>query len=158
MKINIRKNSKESLSKKKIRDFVLFCANELKLSKKMQKNITIIVNFLPLNFMDGTTEFLDDNLKPREFLININKRNNKKRQLITLAHEMVHVKQYVKGELYEYVSARYHGRIRWKKMIYKYEDSFFLYLFSPWEKEAYKKERKLYRAYLEYIKNNADLA
>ena len=49
-------------------------------------------------------------------------------QMHTLAHELVHVKQYIRGEL-SYTSS---GEFQWKKRSaggYKYEN-------QPWEKEA----------------------
>jgi len=57
-------------------------------------------------------------------------------QMLTLAHELVHVKQYMRGEL------RYNqqGDFQWKKRNaggYKYEN-------QPWEKEAVKLEKKLF--------------
>ncbi|MDF9795452.1 hypothetical protein OKW21_000715 [Catalinimonas alkaloidigena] len=63
---------------------------------------------------------------------------NKKRQKLALAHEMIHVKQYVKGEL-EVVN-RHH--IIWKGTQYSYlhnKDR----LLAPWEQEAYRHDREL---------------
>tara|TARA_R110001606_G_scaffold232113_1_gene379656 strand:+ start:70 stop:486 length:417 start_codon:yes stop_codon:yes gene_type:complete len=51
----------------------------------------------------------------------------------TLAHEMVHAKQYIRGELNGY-SLSWKGA---KPRNYKYEN-------APWEKEAYKLEKALY--------------
>ena len=51
----------------------------------------------------------------------------------TLAHEMVHAKQYLRGELNGWTNS-WKGR---KPRNYKYEN-------APWEKEAYKLEMKLY--------------
>ena len=52
----------------------------------------------------------------------------------TLAHEMVHAKQFLRGELYCDGGFAWRGR---KSEGYKYEN-------QPWEKEAYKKEGKLF--------------
>ena len=51
----------------------------------------------------------------------------------TLAHEMVHAKQYLRGELCGYTAA-WKGR---KPRNYKYEN-------APWEKEAYRLEEELF--------------
>ena len=51
----------------------------------------------------------------------------------TLAHEMVHAKQYIRGELNGY-NFSWKGR---KPRNYKYEN-------APWEKEAYGREKELY--------------
>ena len=48
----------------------------------------------------GTCIYIDDELKPREFLIEI-KYTDTEAMLETLAHEMVHLKQFVKGQLKE---------------------------------------------------------
>lgn len=60
-----------------------------------------------------------------------------------LAHEMVHVKQYVTGELVD------HGtHCSWKGKAYKeYEADSEEYFFSPWEVEAYGMQVGLYRLY-----------
>lgn len=60
-----------------------------------------------------------------------------------LAHEMVHVKQYVTGELVD------HGtHCSWKGTAYKeYEANSEDYFFSPWEVEAYGMQVGLYRLY-----------
>ena len=44
---------------------------------------------------------LDDHSRPRFFELEINKKARLRRLLETVAHEMVHVKQYAKGELFE---------------------------------------------------------
>jgi len=51
----------------------------------------------------------------------------------TLAHELVHAKQYLRGELCGYTAA-WKGR---KPRNYKYEN-------APWEKEAYRLEEELF--------------
>lgn len=52
----------------------------------------------------------------------------------TLAHEMVHAKQYLRGELNGWTNS-WKGK---KPRNYKYEN-------APWEREAYKLEEKLYK-------------
>ena len=53
----------------------------------------------------------------------------------TLAHEMVHVSQYVRGDLED---GRM-GRVRWKRRFYKdAETGTRAYYRLPWEREAYK--------------------
>ena len=51
----------------------------------------------------------------------------------TLAHEMVHAKQYLRGELNGYSNSWKGKRLK----TYEYDN-------QPWEKEAYKLEDKLY--------------
>ena len=64
-------------------------------------------------------------------------------QILTwLAHEMVHLKQFVRGELFDYET----GRVQWKTKSFgriHYDD-------SPWEKEAYRLESPLYEEFAEW--------
>ena len=62
--------------------------------------------------------------------------------LKTLAHELVHVKQYVMGEL----SYHTHGMV-WKKVTYA-PDNIFEYFETPFEIEAYGREKGLLVAFL----------
>lgn len=55
--------------------------------------------------------------------------------LKTIAHELVHAKQYLKGELVAHSGQLWKGK--------KYGG----YLTTPWEKEAYKKEHQLFAKY-----------
>ena len=90
----------------------------------------------------GYCHITDDNLnKPREFMIELDAsiKFGFDDILTWLAHEMVHLKQFVRGELYDYET----GRVQWKKRMYgdvHYED-------QPWEREAYRLETKLYEEF-----------
>ena len=65
-------------------------------------------------------------------------KHSTKEILTWLAHEMTHLKQFVRKELYDYQD----GSVQWKSKRYirnlKYDD-------MPWEKEAYRLEGKLYK-------------
>ena len=93
----------------------------------------------------GYCHITDDNLnKPREFMIELDTSmiHSFDQILIWLAHEMVHLKQFVRKELYDYET----GKVQWKKRMYgnvHYED-------QPWEKEAYRLEEKLYNEFAEW--------
>lgn len=69
---------------------------------------------------------------------------NEECPLSVLAHEMVHVKQYVKGELV------YHGKYcSWHGKRYEeFEANSEEYFFSPWEVEAFGMQVGLHRLYL----------
>jgi len=71
--------------------------------------------------------------------------------LRTLAHEMVHVKQYIMGEMTALSSDKNGiGRVQWKsRVVDEYDIN---YRSLPWEKEAYRMERPLYRSYCKHIK------
>lgn len=80
--------------------------------------------------------------KPREFLIQIQKNKSQRYMLMTLAHEMVHLKQYAMGELDENMNA-------WKgRRIASNVD----YWDTPWEIEAHGREAGLYVRFCEKYK------
>ena len=94
----------------------------------------------------GYCHILDDNLnKPRQFMIELDASMKWPfDQILTwLAHEMVHVKQFVRLELCDYET----GSVQWKSKRYvrspKYKD-------QPWELEAYRLEDKLYEEFAEW--------
>jgi len=66
------------------------------------------------------------------------KDTNVTQMLITLAHEMVHVKQYARNELKQLVRQPMY---RWKKEYLPLDTP---YADQPWEKEAYALEQELY--------------
>ena len=89
----------------------------------------------------------DDNLtRPREFQIELDAsmRHSFEQLLTWLAHEMVHLKQWVRKELCDYE----YGRTQWKSRVFSvgclhYDD-------QPWEKEAYRLEDTLYEEFAEW--------
>ena len=71
-----------------------------------------------------------------------------KDMITTLAHEMIHVKPFVKDEL-DLNDNRFKG----KKFVAKKNQS--AYWDAPWEKEAYSKQGALAKYYFDYIKKNS---
>lgn len=132
----------DNVSKSLCKEAIRFYGEEL-LGKRLSKNIEILLVFEKLpNIFNAMCNWQDDNHKCRSFVIVVNKNLNKKTSLIALAHEMVHVKQYARGELKDYLRTE---KVKWKKrtfMLDKVE-----YWSSPWEKEAYKKDQILYEAF-----------
>ena len=107
---------------------------EIKLTRKLkQKEETY-----------GYCHIISDNLnKPREFMIELDASMKYSfDQILTwLAHEFVHLKQFVRGELCDYET----GRVQWKTRSFgrvHYDD-------QPWEKEAYRLETKLFEEFKE---------
>lgn len=92
----------------------------------------------------GFCQIMDDVEKPREFELEIDAATkHPKFQILTwIAHECIHLKQFVLGELYDYED----DTVQWKTKRYKlnmdYDD-------MPWEKEAYRLETKLYEEWEE---------
>ena len=119
---------------------IYYFANRL-LSKQILRNVEIRVSFKKnLGFAHGMVLVEDYNLsnKPRSFIIEINKNDCAEEILKTLAHEMVHIKQYVKGELDE-------GQTVWRGQKIESELE---YDEQPWEIEAYDLGDKLYDEFI----------
>jgi hypothetical protein len=122
---------------------------EVLLGKRMVKNIYLDIkltkNLKKKEGAYGYCHIVDDSLaRPREFMIELDASMRYKfDQILTwLAHEMVHLKQFVRGELCDYES----GRVQWKSRTFgrvHYDD-------QPWEKEAYRLEDELYEMFEEW--------
>ena len=92
---------KGNLSKSQL-SAIDFFADAL-LTKQLKKHIIIHVKFRKKMDVLGLTEVDDYNSagKPREFILDINRNQSEEEIIHTLAHEMVHVRQYAYGELNE---------------------------------------------------------
>jgi len=120
-------------AKKELKRAAKFYAKEL-MDHAVTQNLELeiaVVNKLP---MQGLCEVLDDERKPSLFRIELRKELAGE-VLSSLAHEMVHVKQYATGELRDTAKENI---IVWqgKKLNVKNLISFD----HPWEVEAYGKE------------------
>ena len=73
----------------------------------------------------------------REFEIELDKKIGIKDMVQALCHEMVHVKQYARNEMNDGIVK---GRAKWKNKFIKEDTN---YWDLPWEKEAYRMEKKL---------------
>tara|TARA_A100000164_G_C21743311_1_gene693393 strand:+ start:464 stop:943 length:480 start_codon:yes stop_codon:yes gene_type:complete len=83
-----------------------------------------------------------DQDRPREFTIEINRTSRLRRMLETVAHEIVHAKQFARGELYwSCVKGQNRWQGKWlsnsKKAVKDYWD-------NPWEIEAHGRECGLF--------------
>jgi hypothetical protein len=91
----------------------------------------------------GDCEWIDTNIRPREFMIRIGSTLSPRMQLLTLAHELVHVKQYARGEMFDCANG---GELtRWKRTLI--DTDLMAYRDIPWEREALKLERPILSAY-----------
>ena len=89
----------------------------------------------------GYCHIISDNLnKPREFCIELDASTKFDfAQILTwLGHEFVHLKQFVRGELFDYE----YGKTQWKSR--KYDTFAMKHDNQPWEREAYRLEGVLY--------------
>ena len=142
MKIRINGNNKV-LSNSEIRSYIKWLGMML-MSKRLLKNIFIDVNIKTLKGAKATACFVDDRRLPREFEIELSLKLGRNELLKALAHEMVHVKQYATGELFQYSIGGAGHRYQGKKYSANME-----YYDCPWEIEAYGREVGLYRLYLQ---------
>lgn len=130
--------------KKMAEDVVFWCYNKL-LPHHSTIHVDIDFKHIRQTGYDGLCEWQDTNVAPREFKITVHKGFGKKNIIQTIIHEMIHVKQYAKGELAE----RYRGGHTqyWNGVDHnetEYED-------QPWEIEAHSLEDALYEEYINYI-------
>ena len=120
-----------------------------RMAKYIQLEIKLTKDLKKKEKAYGYCHIIDDNLsRPREFMIELDtSMKHKFDQILTwLAHEMVHLKQFVRKELYDYET----GRVQWKSRSYgrvHYND-------QPWEKEAYRLENELYEIFAEWYYDN----
>jgi hypothetical protein len=115
--------------------------------KRLYNSLSIDIEYANIPNCKGTTEYLDTNDRPRMFKVTISPSISKKNQLLTLAHELTHVKQFAKGELMEY-QKKHNSAMRWGNEIIQYDDE--TYWDAPWEIEAYGREIGLYIRYIDH--------
>jgi|TARA_R110002074_G_scaffold28135_3_gene81134 hypothetical protein len=135
--VNIKGGSKTQ--KKHTQTMVEFC---VKLLMPRMKTLEINVHIKDFKEDDSygyaiaTNEACD--VRPREFDVDINKHTRLRRLLETVAHEMVHVKQFARGELYQSsVTAKHRWQGNWQRGEKHYYD-------LPWEIEAHGREIGLF--------------
>ncbi len=116
------------------------------MGKRLMKTLFIKIDLhrtlLSKDGMEGSCIWDEwDDLKktPRDFHIELDSTINIRDILINLAHEMVHVKQWVKGEMYEYANP---NEVRWMKT--KYDMNDMDYYDYPWEIDAFGRQLGLF--------------
>ena len=117
--------------------------NNLELNIKLKRNMFKDEN------TEGTVIWEDEPYRPKEFTIEIDCGSKIRNMLITLAHEMVHINQWAKNEMYEYATP---GKVRFMKT--KYDMNDLNYWDFPWEIEAFGKQLGLFVRFCE----KADIA
>lgn len=110
-------------------------------SKRLANNLSIKVHISPTlrseeNYW-ATCVWTDNNLKPREFEIEIDGTLKFCNFCTSIVHELIHVKQWSKGEIKEYLRT---DKVAWKGREVDQSTNYFQ---LPWEKEAYKYQSKL---------------
>lgn len=132
----------ENLSKREAQEAVDFFGKHL--MGRLYKHIDLDIEFRRLRGLWGHCGIISiERGKCRDFGIEVNSNLCKKNQIITLAHEMVHIKQFARNEFVCLDTDKY----KWKNRIIRMSEE--KYLEFPWEKEAYKLETELYQLYKE---------
>lgn len=125
-----------------------FTAKQLmskRLMQNLEVNIKLIPRLLEKEEVYGDSTWEDNNWRPREFTIQADSKLKLRRLLETIAHEMVHVKQFAKGEMVDVVRA---NKIRWQGQYFDDKDA--EYYDQPWEIEAHGREVGLFVRWCEY--------
>jgi hypothetical protein len=128
---------------------------ETMMSKRLLRNIEIRVvvvkGLVRKDKIDADCVWEDINIRPREFTIRIDGDMGKKRTLLALAHEMVHVKQYALGQLKDYL--RDSSVCSWHNIHHSKNDGG--YFTWPWEVEAHRMESELYLGFNKHKKEKS---
>ncbi len=99
--------------------------------------------------MKGLTFCLDSAVNNGQVIkVWIDAQLSEKQQRLVLAHEMIHVKQYVKGEL----KVIDHKSAIWKGRFLRHQYTGSRQRISPWEREAYQTDNLLAMQYEEQLK------
>lgn len=149
MKVSVR-GKNNVLTKKETRYLVNFLA-EILVGERLSKNLFVEVTYteLPRNTL-GFCCPLDEEYKlPREFEIQVDPILNRKKQIETIAHEMVHVMQFARGH-FKILDNTDEYKWMGKRVIYSRKE----YCKMPWEEEAHLSEKYLYKMYKRHLKKN----
>jgi hypothetical protein len=110
-------------------------------------NIKLDRNLLKKDNMEGSAIYEDDTRRPKNFTIELDSTCSIRNILITLAHEMVHIKQWAKDEMYEYYNTPKTVRFKGEKFNMDDVD----YWDYPWEIEAYGRQLGLFVRFCEDV-------
>jgi hypothetical protein len=149
MAINLR-GSNDSISREEIEYAIKWSLKRLITPQLLGRlNITVIHCFFDLVRQKAkSTAHFDDKNSPRRFELEFSKKLGKNAFLKAVFHEITHVKQFATDQLWNYAAPSL-GTCRWKKSDFKEKD--LAYRDQPWEKEAFRMEINLYRAYKRHI-------
>lgn len=149
MRVNVTGAAPKVL-KEDLKQSALFYADIL-MHKNLSRNIDLVINVKKTAKYLGDCATDEHGRNPRSFIITLDLDGELDPILQTLAHEMVHLKQYAKNEITnDYIATKGGGPedYLWKGKVVnfsKYEDKYFD---SPWEIEAYGREISLYRRWI----------
>lgn len=152
MRIEIR-GKPDKVDLDEIRDAVEWYAVKL-MGRRLSKHINVRILFKESLRHDRSIwaecDSKDRGPKQRNFTIRIDANSARNTTLITLAHEMVHVKQFARKEL---VELKYNTLFRWYGELYGDEVHYYE---QPWEIEAHGREYGLYYMWKQSKRKNQD--
>lgn len=127
---------------------IVFYGEKL-MSKRMLLGIELRIVFVPKleahYDIVGDCGWEDGNIRPREFKIRLDADMGKRKMLIALAHEMVHIKQYAKCEMRDMMRR---SDTKWFRETVNLDSVNYWDL--PWEIEAHGREAGLYVRFKQY--------
>ena len=118
-----------------------------RLMSGLEIDINLRKNLITKEDCEGTATWEDESSRPKEFTIELDVTYSIRDALITLAHEMVHIKQWAKDEMYEYMNVAGLVRFKGEKVHMEITD----YWDYPWEIEAYGKQLGLFVRFCEHM-------
>jgi hypothetical protein len=129
--------------KKSLQAIDLFTQHLFENNKRLAKSLSIDIKFRKLEDAWGICDYTETTHKPKDFTLYINCQLTDERDIITtVAHEMAHVWQYATGKFKDYAGPAH----RYEDHIY---DANMRYRDMPWEIEARKLEKSLYKLWLQ---------
>ena len=141
MRIKIQGKHKQ-VHAKVVRSALQWYARDLmpQLTTKIRLELNIVDNLVRDEQMDAAVTWLEEPVKPRKFVMEVDADLSLERTLEMLAHEMVHVKQFATGELVDNPSGK---TVKWmgKRVSVRDDDGYWT---LPWEIEAYGRQPGLF--------------
>ncbi len=134
MELSIQGRPK-NVSKKIIRKGIGFFSQKL-MTPRLLSSLFLKIKFA--DYVEGANakcSYGNESPLPKNFTIDVLNNLPKKTTLLSIAHELVHVKQYARGELFQYACRK--DQWRWKDEIHDIDIDDDEYWFAPWEIEAY---------------------
>ena len=136
------------VQRKLARDLIPFCVKKL-MPRIKDLQITVVgVKDLVENegiHADVIYEYVDAVVRPKDYIIRVDTMDDLQEFLRVICHEMVHVKQWARGEMYSY--DRHPNLTRWHKQ--KIDHDKMDYYEQPWEIEAHGREHGLTVSFLQ---------
>jgi hypothetical protein len=158
MEINVYGTKNKKLTRE-LSDAAEFFAGIL-LDPRMARNIELDIELNKTLDVEGQCVSEDDTKNPRYFTIELRNHRDDDNIIQTLAHEMVHVKQYAKNQLYKKLALAKGGFSTdsvWEGKTWKPKRKQDRYFDSPWEIEAYGRELGLYHRWLKHLESQKTL-